>query len=69
MSVCSVSVHNLFTKNELKGKGYYKEHSGLSTAGGHSVRAVVNVHVVNSERLLHLWFLVRCRLQCAMNNS
>ena len=35
----------------------------------HSVRAVVNVHVVNSERWLHLWFLAHCRLQCAMNNS
>ena len=45
------------------------EQSGLSTTGGHSVRAVVNVHVVNSERWLHLWFLVRCRVQCAVNNS
>ena len=50
-------------------KGYHKEQSGLSTAGGNSVLAVVNVHVVNSGRWLHLWFLVRCRLQCAMNNS
>ena len=47
-------VHNVFTTNELKGKGYHKEQSGLSTKGGHSVRAVVNVHVVNSERWLHL---------------
>ena len=65
MNVCSVSVHNVLTRNELKGKGYHKEQSGLSTTGGHSVRAVVNVHVVNSERWLHLWFLIRCRLQCA----
>ena len=49
---------NVFTTNELKGKGYHKEQSGLSTSGGHSVRAVVNVHVVNSERCLHLWFLM-----------
>ena len=41
---------NVFTTNELKGKGYHKEQSSLSTTGGHSVRAVVNVHVVNSER-------------------
>ena len=27
------------------------------------------MHVVNSERWLHLWFLVRCRLQCAMNKQ
>ena len=40
----------VFTTNELKGKGYHKEQSSLSTTGGHSVRAVVNVHVVNSER-------------------
>ena len=40
---------NVFTTNELKGKGYHKEQTGLSTTGGHSVRAVVNVHVVNSE--------------------
>ena len=32
-------------------KGYQKEQSRLSTTGGHSVRAVVNVHVVNSERM------------------
>ena len=49
---------NVFTTNELKGKGYHKEQSSLSTTGGHSVRAVVNVHVVNSERWLHLWFLM-----------
>ena len=60
MNVCAVSVHNVFTTIELKGKGYHKEQSGLSTTGGHSVRAVVNVHVVNSERWLHLWFLMRC---------
>ena len=41
---------NVFTTNELKGEGYQKEQSGLSTTGGHSVRAVVYVHVVNSER-------------------
>ena len=41
---------NVFTTNELKGKGYHKEQSSLSTTGGHSVRAVVNVHVVNSDR-------------------
>ena len=41
---------NVFTTNELKGKGYHKEQSCLSTSGGHSVRAVVNVHVVNSEK-------------------
>ena len=41
---------NVFTTNELKRKGYHKEQSGLSTASGHSVRAVVNVHVVNSDR-------------------
>ena len=41
---------NVFTTNELKEKGYHKEQSCLSTTGGHSVRAVVNVHVVNSER-------------------
>ena len=40
---------NVFTTNELKGKGYHEEQSSLSTTGGHSVRAVVNVHVVNSE--------------------
>ena len=50
-------------------EGHHKDQSELSTTDGHSVRAVVNVHVVNSERWLHLWFLVRCRLQCAMNNS
>ena len=49
--VCAVSVHNVFkTTIELKGKGYHKDQSGLSTTGGHSVRAVVNVHVVVSER-------------------
>ena len=31
-------------------KSYHKDQSGLSTTGGHSVRAVVNVHVVVSER-------------------
>ena len=41
---------NVFTTNELEGKGYHKGQSGLSTSGGHSVRAIVNVHVVNSER-------------------
>ena len=42
---------NVLTTNELKGKkGYHKEQSSLSTIGGHSVRAVVNVHVVNSDR-------------------
>ena len=50
MNVCLVSVHNVFRTNELKGKGYHKKQSGLSATGGHSVRAVVNVHVVNSER-------------------
>ena len=40
----------VFTTNELKGKGYNKEQSSLSTIGGHSVRAVVNVHVVNSGK-------------------
>ena len=40
---------NAFTTNALKGKGYHKVQSGLSTTGGHSVREVVNVHVVNSE--------------------
>ena len=69
MNVCWVSVHNVFPTNELKGKGDHKEQSSLSTTGGHSVHAVVNVHVVKSERWLHLWFLIRCRLQCAMTNS
>ena len=46
---------NVFTTNELKGKGYHEEQSSLSTTGGHSVRAVVNVHVVNS---VHLRFLM-----------
>ena len=41
---------NVFTTNELKTKSYHKEQLSLSTTGGHSVRAVVNVHVVNSER-------------------
>ena len=41
---------NVFTTNELKGKGYHKEQSSLLTTGGHGVRAVVNVHVVNSDR-------------------
>ena len=41
---------NVFTTNELKGKGYHKEQSSLSTTGGHNVRAVVNVHVVNSDK-------------------
>ena len=41
---------NVFTTNELKGKGYHEEQSNLSTTGAHSVNAVVNVHVVNSER-------------------
>ena len=57
MNVCSVSMFS--RQNELKGKVYHKEQSSLSTTGGHSVRAVVNWHVVN----------MRCRLQCAMNNS
>ena len=30
MNVCSVSVQNVFTTNEMKGKGYHKEQSGLS---------------------------------------
>ena len=48
---CVLSVRaNVFTTNELKGKGYHKEQSGLSTTGGHNVRAVVNLHVVNNER-------------------
>ena len=41
---------NVFMTNELKGKGYHKEQSSLSTKGGHSVLAVVNVHLVNSDR-------------------
>ena len=41
---------NVFTTIELKGKGYHEEQSSLSTTSGHSVRAVVNVHVVNSDR-------------------
>ena len=41
---------NVFTTNELKGKDYHEEQSSLSNTGGHSVRAVVNVHVVNSEK-------------------
>ena len=49
--VCAVSVHNVFTRiNELKGKAYHKDQSALSTTSGHSVRVVVNVHVVVSER-------------------
>ena len=48
---CMLGVRaNVFTTNELKGRGYHKEQSCLSTTGGHSVRAVVNVHVVNSEK-------------------
>ena len=40
---------NVITTNELKRKGYHKEQSSLSTTSGHSIRAVVNVHVVNSD--------------------
>ena len=48
--VCSVDVRaNVFTTNELQRKGYHKEQSSLSTAGRHSVRAIVNVHVLNSD--------------------
>ena len=37
--VCAVSEHNVFTTtNELKGKGYHKDQSGLSTTGDYSVR-------------------------------
>ena len=41
---------NVFTTNELQRKGFHEEQSSLSTTGGHSVRAVVNVHVVNGDR-------------------
>ena len=47
--VLGVRAH-VFTTNELKGKCYHEEQSSLSTTGGHRERAVVNVHVVNSER-------------------
>ena len=41
---CALGVRaNVFTTNDLKGKGYHKEQSSLSTTGGHSLRAVVNV--------------------------
>ena len=67
---CMLGVHaQYFHDKWAERKGYHKEHSGLSTTGGHSVRAVVNVNVVISEMWLHLWFLIRCRLQCAMDNS
>ena len=67
---CMLGVRAQCFHNKLaERKGYHKEQSGLSTTNGHSVRAVVNVHEVNSERWLHLWFLIRCKLQCAMNNS
>ena len=47
-----LGVRTLFSRqNERKGKGHHKEQSGLSTTGGHNVRAVVNVHEVNSEKV------------------
>ena len=54
---------NVFTTNELKNKNYHKEQSNLSTTSGHNVRAIVNVHVVNSDKWLNLWFLM---LQASM---
>ena len=58
-SCCDLSVFDecvlgvradVFTTHELNGRGNHKEQSGLSTANGHNVRAIVNVHVVNSEK-------------------
>ena len=47
-----------FHDKRAERNGYHNEQSCLSTTGV-SVRAVVNVRVVNSERWLHLWFLIR----------
>ena len=49
----------VFTTNELKGK---------ATTRNNQVCQLQVVTVVNSERWHHLWFLVRCKLQCAMHD-